>query len=333
MNTPKKQNKHLIVSLAVITICVAIVALAGFFIQRPADDYIQGQAEVDEYRVSSKVPGRILRFYVKEGQRVAPGDTLALLEAPDIEAKMTQARAAEEAAAAQDAKARKGAREEQVRSAHEIWKKAQAALTIAEKSYARVKRLHEGGVMPAQKLDEATAQRDAAAATEKAAKAQYDMARNGAEREDREAARAIVERARGAVAEVRSYLNETVLLAREAGEVSDIFPKTGELVGSGAPIMNIAYVDSVWVTFNVREDDLAAFGMDQEFEARVPALGNQTVRLRVHYLKDLGSYAAWRATKTTGQFDYKTFEVRATPLTSVKGLRAGMSVLYDKTSK
>ena len=195
-----------------------------------------------------------------------------------------------------------------------MWQKAIAGVDIAEKSYKRVKNLFDQGVMPAQKLDEVTAQRNAAIATEKAAKAQYTMAKNGAEREDKMAAAALVDRAKGAVAEVESYLKETYLIAQAAGEVSEIFPKVGELVGTGAPIMNIAIMDDMWVTFNVREDLLKNLTMGSEFDAIVPALDNQTIRLKVHYMKDLGTYAAWKATKTTGQFDLKTFEVKATPL-------------------
>ena len=309
---------------------IALVAVVGFFMLRKGPEIIQGQAEVDEYRVSSKVPGRILEFRVKEGQTVQAGDTLAILEAPDIAAKMEQARAAEAAAQAQNEKAIKGARQEQIQAAYEMWQKAQAGVDIAEKSYKRVKNLFEQGVMPAQKLDEVTAQRNAAIATEKAAKAQYTMAKNGAEREDKMAAAALVERAKGAVAEVESYVKETFLIAQAAGEVSEIFPKVGELVGTGAPIMNIAILKDMWVTFNVREDLLKNLTMGAEFEAIVPALDNKTIKLKVDYMKDLGTYAAWKATKTTGQFDLKTFEVRARPMEIVEGLRPGMSVIIKK---
>lgn len=309
---------------------IALVAVVGFFMLRKGPEIIQGQAEVDEYRVSSKVPGRILEFRVKEGQTVQAGDTLAILEAPDIAAKMEQARAAEAAAQAQNEKAIKGARQEQIQAAYEMWQKAQAGVDIAEKSYKRVKNLFEQGVMPAQKLDEVTAQRNAAIATEKAAKAQYTMAKNGAEREDKMAAAALVERAKGAVAEVESYVKETFLIAQAAGEVSEIFPKVGELVGTGAPIMNIAILKDMWVTFNVREDLLKNLTMGAEFEAIVPALDNKAIKLKVDYMKDLGTYAAWKATKTTGQFDLKTFEVRARPMEIVEGLRPGMSVIIKK---
>ena len=330
MASQKLQNSNMLLAFLTLLGVIALVAVVGFFMLRKGPEIIQGQAEVDEYRVSSKVPGRILEFRVKEGQTVQAGDTLAILEAPDIAAKMEQARAAEAAAQAQNEKAIKGARQEQIQAAYEMWQKAQAGVDIAEKSYKRVKNLFEQGVMPAQKLDEVTAQRNAAIATEKAAKAQYTMAKNGAEREDKMAAAALVERAKGAVAEVESYVKETFLIAQAAGEVSEIFPKVGELVGTGAPIMNIAILKDMWVTFNVREDLLKNLTMGAEFEAIVPALDNKAIKLKVDYMKDLGTYAAWKATKTTGQFDLKTFEVRARPMESVEGLRPGMSVIIKK---
>lgn len=330
MTTNQSPRKHILVSFLIITGIIACVAIAGLFLTSGGPEIIQGQAEVTEYRASSKVPGRILEFRVKEGDSVSAGDTLALLEAPEVIAKMEQARAAQAAAQAQNEKAMKGARQEQIQAAYELWQKAQAGVSIAEKSYKRVKNLYEQGVMPAQKLDEVTAQRDAAIATEKAAKAQYTMAKNGAEREDKLAAEALVNRAKGAVAEVESYIKETYLIASADGEVAEIFPKVGELVGTGAPIMNIAQLNDMWVTFNVREDLLEKLTVGSEFEAVVPALGNRAVQLKVYYMKDLGSYAAWKATKTTGQFDLKTFEVKAAPLHKVENLRPGMSVIITK---
>ncbi|MFV0546813.1 MAG: HlyD family secretion protein [Bacteroides sp.] len=330
MSSTKSQNSNMLLAFLTLLGVIAIVAVVGFFMLRKGPEIIQGQAEVNEYRVSSKVPGRILEFRVKEGQKVNAGDTLAILEAPEVMAKMEQARAAESAAQAQNLKAIKGARQEQIQAAYEMWQKSRAGVTIAEKSYKRVKNLFDQGVLPAQKFDEVTAQRDAAIATEKAAKAQYTMAKNGAEREDKMAAEALVNRAKGAVAEVESYIKETYLIAQAAGEVSEIFPKVGELVGTGAPIMNIAQLDEMWITFNVREDLLQSLTMGAEFEAIVPALNNQSVKLKVYYLKDLGTYAAWKATKTTGQFDLKTFEVKASPIEKVANLRPGMSVIIKK---
>lgn len=324
-----KQKANLLPAILILAGVIVLVVVGSMYAFSHEEEILQGQADVSEYRVTSKVPARILSFRVKEGDYVHAGDTLVLLEAPDVEAKLSQARAAEEAAAALNRKAEKGTRQEQIAGAYEMWQKAKAGVAIAEKSYARVKKLHDEGVMTAQKLDEATAQRDAAIATERAARAQYDMARNGAEREDREAALAQVARAQGAVSEVRSYVSETVLLATADGEVTEIFPQVGELVGTGAPIMNVALMQEMWVTFNVREDALNAFKMHGVVKAKVPALGGKEVELRVYSMKDLGSYAAWKATKTTGQYDMKTFEVKASPLKRVDGLRPGMSVLVE----
>lgn len=329
MSKHDENNVKILPTLLVLIGVVGVVALASYFAFRPQTDTVQGQADVTEYRVASKVPGRILRYYCREGDHVRAGDTLALLEAPDVAAKFEQARAAEAAAQAQQRKADKGAREEQKQTAYEMWQKAKAGAAIAEKSYQRVKNLYDQGVMTAQKLDEVTAQRDAAMATERAARAQYDMARNGAEREDKEAAAAVVARAQGAVAEVASYVGETVLVALADGEVTEIFPQVGELVGTGAPIMNVAIMDDMWVSFNVREDRLAGFAVGQTVEATVPALDDRKVTLRVYALKDLGSYATWKATKATGQYDMKTFEVKAAPVKPVEGLRPGMTVLYN----
>lgn len=322
-----KQKPNFLPAIFILSGITILVIIGSLYAFNNDADTIQGQADVTEYRVSSKVPGRILKYFVKEGDYVHQGDTLALLEAPDVAAKLTQAQAAEDAAAAQNKKAEKGARQEQITAAYEMWQKAKAGVDIAEKSYTRVKRLFDQGVMTAQKLDEVTAQRNAAIATEKAAKSQYDMAKNGAEAEDKEAAAALVNRAKGAVKEVNSYIKETVLVASADGEVTDIFPQVGELVGTGAPIMNVALMNDMWVTFNVREDHLSTFKMNQTFKATIPALAGKEVTLKVYYMKDLGSYAAWKATKTTGQFDMKTFEVKASPIQKVEGLRPGMSVL------
>ncbi len=325
----KKQNSSIIWALVCLVIIIAAFALTGIFLSNKSPEYIQGQMEAAEYRVSSKVPGRILYFNVKEGDYVKAGDTLAVLEAPEVSAKLMQAQAAEAAATAVKEKADRGVRAEQLQSAYEMWQKAKAGLEIAEKSYNRVNRLFEDGVMSAQKRDEAYANYQAMQATEKAAHAQYQMAKNGAQREDREAAAAQVNMAKGAVKEVSSYINETVLTALADGEVSEIFPHRGELVGTGAPIMNVTMLSDKWATFNVREDLLSDMQVGTEFTAFIPAY-NKDIKLKVTYMKDRGSYAAWKATKTTGQFDLKTFEVRAVPTEDVKGLRPGMSVIIKK---
>jgi len=329
MAQKSKGELNLIPALLILAAVIVLVVFGSLYAFKHEDESIQGQAEVSEYRVSSKLAGRILEFRVGEGDKVHEGDVVAVLEVPEVQAKMEQAQAAESAAAALSDKAQNGAQKEDVQSAYELWQKAKAATTVMNKSYERIARLTKEGVMAQQKLDEITAQRDAAIATEKAAKLQYEKAVAGARAEDKAAAKAQVERAKGAVNEVKSYQKETQLFATADGEVSEIFPQVGELVGSGSPIMNVAMVDDIWLTFNVREDLLSNFAIDKVVKVRIPALDNKEIEAKVYYMKDLGSYAAWKATKTTGQYDMKTFEVKARPVQKVEGLRAGMSVLFE----
>lgn len=324
------QKNNIVLSLVALACIIAIVCVIGIFtFNENKPETIQGQAEVSEYRISSKVPGRIREIRVKEGQKVNAGDTLALLEAPDIEAKLSQAEAVRTVATAQNEKAMKGAREEEIQGAYEIWQKSKSGLDIMEKSYKRMENLFKEGVVTEQKRDEAKAQYDAAVATERAALSQYNMAKNGAEKEIKEMAAAQVRQAEGVVAEVNSYINETVLIATTAGEVSEIFPMVGELVGTGAPIMNIAVMSDMWTSFNVREDLLQKLSVGAHIKGYVPAL-DKDIELTVTYIKDLGSYAAWKATKANGQYDLKTFEVRAVPMSPVENLRPGMSVILNK---
>lgn len=306
-----------------------MVAVIGAMSIKQEPETIQGQVEVSEYRVSSKVPGRILEIRVKEGDYVNVGDTLAILDAPEVRAKMTQAQSAENAAAAMDEMANNGARQEQVRGAFAVLQQAKAGLEIAQKSYNRVQRLYDEGVMTAQKRDEAFANYKALEAQVKAAQSQYDMARNGARSEEKKAAAAQVNRAKGAVAEVNSYIHETMQIAQMAGEVSDVYPKVGELIGTGSPIMSVSLMNDIWGTFNVREDQLDGMKVGSIVTAFVPAFKKE-IRMKVYYIKDQGSYAVWKATKSNGQYDLKTFEVKARPMDKLEGLRPGMSLILKR---
>ena len=325
----KSQHKNIMLAVLGFAVVVVIVAVIGLIALDRDPDIIQGQVEVSEYRVSSKVPGRILELRVKEGDYVKAGDTLAILDAPEVRAKMEQAQSAQSAAAALELKAQNGARKEQIQGAFSILQQAKAGFEIAEKSYNRVQRLFDEGVMSAQKRDEAFATYKAMEAQMKAAQSQYDMAVNGARMEDKMAATAQVGRARGAVQEVTSYIHETVQVAQKEGEVTDVYPKVGELVGTGSPIMSIAMMDDMWGTFNVREDQLDGMQVGTEFSVFVPAF-NKEVKMKVYHLKDQGSFAVWKATKANGQYDLKTFEVKARPVEKIEGLRPGMSLVIKK---
>ncbi|MEG0796365.1 MAG: efflux RND transporter periplasmic adaptor subunit [Odoribacter sp.] len=316
-----------LVTFTGIIILVLLIAIFGFIFWEPKAEFIQGEAEAMEVRISGKVPGRIEEFRFNEGDQVKQGDTVAILDSPEVMAKYSQAEAAEAAAQALSEKAENGSRSEQIVMAYQTWQKAKAATDVAQKTYQRVEKLFENGVVPAQKRDEAEANYKAMSATEQAAKAQYEMVRKGAQKEDKMAAEAQLNRAKGAVAEVQAYINEVYLVSPIDGEISERYPKVGELVGTGSPVMDVLDMSDMWVSFNVREDQLKDLQMGKVFTAFVPALGNEEIELKVIYMKDMGSYAAWRATKTTGQYDMKTFRVKAKPMVKVVGLRPGMSVL------
>ena len=325
----KQQHKSVMLALAVLVLAVVTVGAIGYFTIGTEEEVIQGQIDVEEYRVSSKVPSRILELRVKEGDYVHVGDILAILDAPEVEAKAVQAESAESAAAALSNMAKAGARKEQIQGAYELWQQAKAGLEISKKSYERVQRLFDEGVLSEQKRDEAYANYKALEAQEKAAKSQYDMAVNGARTEEKVAAAAQVNRAKGAVEEVSSYIRETVQTAQMEGEVATIYPKVGELIGSGSPIMTISLMNDVWGTFNVREDQLNGMKKGDTFTAFIPAF-NKEIKMRVTSIKDQGSYATWKATKSNGQYDLKTFEVKARPIEKFDGLRPGMSVVIKK---
>ena len=332
-NLREKKERSLVVGLIALIVIIVVLALIGLFLLKPEPQIIQGQAEATQVRVSGKLPGRVVEFMVEEGQHVLAGDTLVHIHSSLVEAKLSQAEAMETVAKAQNKKVDSGTRVELLNSAYDMWQQAQAGLTIAKKTYERMQSLYKKGVVSEQKRDEAEAAYKAMVATESAAKSQYEMAKAGAQAEDKAAAAAMVAAAQGSVAEVESILSDSYLTAPTDGEISDIFPNVGELVSLGAPIMNVLKLDDMWVSFNVREDLLENLTMGAEVQAIIPALENKEVTLKVFYIRDMGSYAVWRATKVTGQYDAKTFQVKARPVEPVDNLRPAMSVLLKRDKK
>ena len=323
--TQKKGN--IWIGIGVLVALIAAVSVLGIIFSRPKEAVIQGEAEAAEYRISGKVPGRIEAFYAAEGDMVHKGDTLVLIDSPEVRAKLAQANAAYAAAAAQRNKANTGARKEEIAGAYEIWQKALVGKDIAKKTLDRATRLHEQKVISDQKFDEATAQYNAAAATAEAAKSQYDMAVKGAREEDKAAAIALVDRANGAVMEVKSYLSELKLTSPVDGVISARYPHVGELVGTGSPIMTVTDLSDMWFTFNIREDKLHSMKSGDKLRLSIPALDGKEIDATVTYIAARESYATWRATKETDQYDAKTFEVRAVPTVVVEGLRPGMAAI------
>lgn len=322
-----KKNYNLLIGVCALIAIVLVVGIVGFILSRPKEALLQGEAEATEYRVSGKVPGRIEAFLADEGQQVRKGDTLVVIDSPEIRSKIAEANAAKAAAQAQRNKAYNGAQKEQIAGAYELWQKALVGENVMAKSYERIKTLHEQKVVSDQKFDEVEAQYQAACATTRAAKSQYDLAIAGARQEDKDAAVALVERANAAVELVNSYLEEITLTSPADGIITARYPKVGELVGQGSPIMTVQDLSDMWFTFNIREDQLHSMKNGDKVQLRIPALDNREVTATVYYLVVRESYATWRATKEQGEFDSRTFEVRVRPDSEVEGLRPGMSTL------
>jgi HlyD family secretion protein len=325
----KSQHNNILLAVIGFTAVVVIVALIGFFALDHTPEVIQGEVEVSEYRVSSKLPGRVLEIRVKEGDYVHVGDTLVILEAPEVDAQEAAAQATQGAAAAMSDMADNGARKETIQGAYQLYQQAVAAQELAQKTYSRLQRLYDEGVMSQQKRDEAFAAYKATEAQVAAAKSQYEMAKNGAREEERRAARKQEQAAQGAVQVFRSLLRETVQVATMEGEVTSIYPKVGELIGTGSPIMSISMMNDMWGTFNIREDQLNGMKVGTVVKAYIPAFDKE-VEMKVYSMKDEGSYAVWKATKTNGQYDLKTFSVKARPTKKLEGLRPGMSLIIKE---
>lgn len=325
----KTQHNNILLALLGFAIVVVIVGLIGFFTLGKTDEIIQGEVEVAEYRVSCKLPGRILELRVKEGDYVHVGDTLAIIEMPEVDAQKRIAEATEGASQALSSLADAGVRKEQIQSAYQLMQQAMAAEEITRKSYTRMQNLYNEGVMSAQKRDEAFAAYKAAEAQVAVMKNQYEMAKSGAREQEKTAARKNAQAAKSAVDLVNSVLRETVQVSSVEGEVSSIYPKVGELVGTGSPIMSISILSDTWGTFNIREDQLAGMKVGDTFTAYSPAF-NKDVQMKVYYIKDQGSYAVWKATKSNGQYDLKTFEVKAHFTGKADGFRPGMSLIVKR---
>ncbi len=326
----RRRDRALMAALGVFTVVIAAIAVLGIITIEPPRQTTQGQADCDVVRVAGKLPGRIVKFYVKEGDYVHKGDTLVVISSSMANASLKKAKSAKRAAAATNQKVEKGTRNELKEASSNMVAQAQAAEDIARKTFQRLDNLYKEGVVTEQKRDEAKAALDAASAAVKAAQANERMAQNGAQQEDKSASSSMVDVAQATVEEVESLLEDEVLLAPCDGEVSEIYPHEGELVTLATAIMSISKLDDMWVTFNVRETMLDTLAMGKTVQATVPALGNKQVQLSVYYLHDMGSYAVWNASKAYGQYDSKTFEVKCRPVKEIEGLRPGMSVILDQ---
>ncbi len=329
INAERRESRILIISLLALTIAVIVIAIIGFFFLKQPDDIVEGQAEATSVRISGKLPGRVTELFVKEGDIVHAGDTLVHIHSSLAEAKLMQAQEMKNAAAAQNKKIDAGTRIQIINAAEGVVAQAAAARQIAKKTYDRMEALYrQGDVVSAQKRDEAKAAYDAATAAERSAQSQLNLARAGAQSEDKESAAAMVGVAQGGIDEVQSLLDDQYLIAPCDGQIDQIYPEVGELVSLGAPIMSLLKIADKWVTFNVREDYLSQLKLGNRIKVMIPALDKMETDVEIYYIRDMGSYATWRATKATGEWDSRTFQVKARPLDTIPDLRPGMTVVY-----
>ncbi len=326
----KRESRLLSLALLVVVLAVGVLAIVGFCFMNKPDELLEGQADATSVRISGKLPGRVATFYVKEGDMVKAGDTLVHITSSLVEARLQQAQAMQNVARAGNRKVDAGTRPQIIQTARDMLAQAQAAREIAKKTYDRMENLCNQGVVSKQKRDEAKAAYDASVAAVGAAQSQLDLAIAGAQQEDKEAASSMVNASSAGVREVEAILEDQYLLAPCDGQIDQIYPQVGELVSLGAPIMSLLKVDDKWVTFNVREEELPAMKLGDTLTVKVPGMEMKEVKARIYYVRDLGTYATWRATKATGQWDSRTFEVKARPLEAQPDLRPGMTVLLKK---
>ena len=320
-------RKYLTVAFIILLIVVVVFTAIGLIFMKKQPLVLQGQAEATEIRISGKLPGRIDTFLVKEGDWVKKGDTLVVINSPTIEAKYKQVDALKQVAVEENKKIDAGTRKQIVATALQIWNKTKSDLDLATTTYNRISTLYKDSVVTSQRKDEVEAMYKGALAAERAAHEQYQMAVAGAQSEDRAASQSMVEAATGTVDEINSILVDARLTAPEDGQICTIFPKRGELVATGTPIMNLIVMEDVHVVLNIREDLMPDFKMGGTFVADVPAIAKKDVEFKIYYIAPLGSFATWKSTKQVGSYDMRTFEIHAYPTSKVDDLRPGMSVL------
>ncbi|MDE6525999.1 MAG: efflux RND transporter periplasmic adaptor subunit [Muribaculaceae bacterium] len=329
-NQEKRANRTLLLTMAIVVAAVVVIAIIGFVFMNRPDSFIEGQVEGTDIRISGKLPGRVVEFYAHEGDTVKAGDTLVHIHSSVVDAQLGQAEAMRTVAAATDKKVDAGTRIQIINTAASLLSQAEAAETITKKTYQRMERLFSEGVVSEQKRDEAKAAYDAAVAARNAAASQLSLAKAGAQQEDKTAAEAMVKAADSGVAQVNAILEDSYLTAPFDGTVDQVYPEVGELVSMGAPIMSLLRSDDRHVVFNVREELLNDMPMGSEFKVMIPALGKKEINVKIYYIRDMGSYATWRSTKSTGSYDSRTFQIKARPTEQVEGLRPGMSAVFPQ---
>lgn len=316
---------------------LAVVAGVGIFViwgiwkaAFPPIPPFQGQMEGRVISVSSKVPGRVAEILVDAGDNVAKGQVVARMHLPEVEAKLSQAKAQDEAAAARERMVDEGLRPEEKKAAKAEWERAVAGADLAKKTFERIDALFQEGLVSRERHDEAKARMLATADQAAAAKQVYDLALAGSREQQKAIASAESGEAAAGVSEAASLAENIELRAPHAGQVDKVILVSGEMAGAGFPVMTIVNLEDQWATFNIREESLPGITIGHVLKARVPAIGRENIDYKVYYISPRASYATWRSTREDSGYDMKTFEVRARPVEKIEGLRPGMTVLVDR---
>ena len=321
------KTKILLISFIVILLTILSLSILGILLMKDKEIVLQGQIEAEEYNISGLLPGRIERIYVKKGESVNKNDTLVHIISQEVIAEYEAQKALENAASLQSDKIDAGSRKELISITKELWDGTKADLKLAKTTYNRIKALYDDNIVSKQRLDEAEAIYKSALAAERAAYYQHQIAVEGAQEQDKESARAMAVAAQNNSEVVKALLNDARLTAPISGEVAAISLNEGELTSIGTSIMTILDIDNPYLVLNVREDLLQHFQMGETILCYIPALGLKEVPFIINHISPLGSFATWKATKETGGYDLRTFEIQAVPKSKVYGLRPGMSGL------
>jgi HlyD family secretion protein len=316
-------------SIIVGAVVAAVVGLSIWYLLRGEPLLVQGEVDATRLDIAARVDGRVGEIPVVRGQNVAAGAVLVKIDNPETIAKNDQALAAKIVAEAQLANIYAGTRAEVIAAREAALERAQASLVLAQKTYERDKQLAEYGTVPKARLDQAT---DALHESERAvdqAKSAHEQAVNGYTKEEREIAEANVKKAIADIAAVQSIIDQMVVYAPVASQVYQRNVEPGEYVSPGVPLVTLIDLDDMWIHFDLREDLVKSLKVGDRFEVHIPALADRRITVEVKLIATKGEYASWRATRATGDFDLRTFSIRAYPVDKVPELRPGMSAYLD----
>jgi HlyD family secretion protein len=326
---PKPRAPDRVPSIIVAVVIAAVAALSIWYLVRGQPLLVQGEVDATRFDIAARVDGRVGDVPVVRGQNVDANAVLVRIDNPETVAKHEQALAARVVADAQLANINVGTRPEVIAARQAALDRAQAALVLTQKTYERVRQLAEHGNAPQARLDQATDSLHEAERAVDQAKSAHEQAVNGYTREEREIAAATVAKAIADIKVVQSILDQMVVYAPVASQVYQRNVEPGEFVSPGVPLVTLIDLNDLWIHFDLREDLVRTLKVGDRFEVRVPALGDRRIAVEVKLIASKGEYASWRATRATGDFDLRTFSIRAYPIDKVAELRPGMSAYLD----